>query len=323
MNFLFRKPLGSNTFMTTHDPRYVYTAVCGRCGYPVEECDEKCPRCQLALESCPVCREDTHKKAWVVDADPQTGEKKCPVCETRRIPFGGLSLSKVQGSFCRNIYGCRAGGLLLNSNEFAVLRPNASICPICRHKDLTPLDVRIFMHLVTRCLYCHAVFGPLPSPTKDEWKGWEPDLKWLRDVAPDASNGCILCGRNDELSENPNEVLVAGSSDGEELRKQPIPALQYLRVAELGRILILETEPTRAFQRLFDTWFEDNRKVVPDSFVPVRSVGQTLLEGTLDAAIHPILRVRVEEMQRFWGERLPSEGLNYRLTARDGKPRKA
>lgn len=323
MNYLFRKPLGGHVFMTTQDPRYIYTVLCGRCGYPVEECDARCPRCQLELESCPVCREGTHKKAWKVDVDPETGQKTCPVCETLRIPFGAMPLTKVQGSFCRNVYGCRAGGLLLGSNELAVLRSNASICPICRHQELRPLDVRIFLHLVSRCVYCHAVFGPLPTPTREDWKSYEPDVKWLRDVSADATDGCILCGRHDALSDDPDVVLVSGAADGDELSRQPIPVLQYLRIAELGRILILEKETSHAFRRLFDAWFEENRKVVPDSFVPVRSVGQLLLEGTLDTSIHRILRVRVEEMQRAWGERLPSEGLNYRITARDGRPRKA
>ena len=353
MNFLFRKPLGGHTFMTTQDPRYIYKVLCGRCGYPVEECDPRCPRCQLELESCPVCREGTHKKAWKVEADKETGQKTCPVCGTDRIPFGGKPLTKVQGSFCRNIYGCRAGGLLLGSNEFAVLRQNASVCPICRHAELTPLDVRIFLHLVSRCLYCHSVFGPLPTPTREDWRGWEADRNWLQSISPDYQEHCILCGRRDTLKrgdethkaapaegeekpvaafpkrndegrkEDADTVWVAGLGDHDEFEMKPVRMLHYLRVAELGRILILEKDPTRAFQRLFDAWFEPNRMDVPSEFVPVRDVGQILLAGTQDPAIHRILRVRIEKMQSFWGERLPSEGLNYRLTLRDGKPRKA
>jgi hypothetical protein len=53
--------------------------------------------------------------------------------------------------------------------------------------------------------------------------------------------------------------------------------------------------------------------------VPVEDVSRILLDGTLEVPIQRVLRLRVEEMLRSWGHRVPSEGLNYRVTARDGR----
>jgi hypothetical protein len=344
MNFLFRRPPGGHIFMTTQDPTYIYKVLCGHCDYPIEEDDAQCPRCQLELEDCPVCREETHKKARKLPRDPLTGAVECPVCHTRRVPFGGEPILEVEGSFCRNIYGCRAGGLLLRNEELAVLRQNASRCPICKHEELTPLDVKVFLYLVSRCLFCNSVFGPLHTWQPKWSKDWEASLKSLSEVGVGDPASCILCGRRDKFhakgknleskaevaaegrdrfqvktedSEDMVEVAVGGDAD--EFKTRKIPALHYLRVVELGRVLILEKDPAQAFQRLFGSWFEPNRMLAPDATIPVGDVSSILLEGTLIRPIQRILRGRVDEMLKAWGERLPSGGLTYPVAARDSR----
>jgi hypothetical protein len=326
MNFLFRRPPGGHIFMTTQDPSYLYKVLCGHCGYPIEEGDEVCPRCQLELEDCPVCREETHKKARKTDRDPLTGALTCPVCHTRRIPFGGQPILEVEGSFCRNIYGCRAGGLLLRNEELAVLRPNASKCPICKHEELTPLDVKIFLYLISRCLFCNSIFGPLHSWQPQWSKDWEPSLKSLGEVGAGDPASCILCGRRDTFQEKSESgsgsvVEVADGGDADGFSTRPIPALHYLRVAELGRVLVLEKDPRQAFQRCFNSWFDPSRTVAPDVSVSVGDVSRILLEGTLIRPIQRILRGRVDDMLKAWGERLPSGGLSYPVAPKVSKKR--
>lgn len=87
----------------------------------------------------------------------------------------------------------------------------------------------------------------------------------------------------------------------------------------MGRILILEKDPNRAFQKLFNAWFEPKRTSSPDTFIPVEQVSRILLDGTLELPIQRVLRVRVEEMLHSWGHQVPSDGLNYRITARDSR----
>ena len=321
-NFLFRRPIDGHTFMTTQDPTYVYNVLCGHCGYPIEADDEVCPRCQLELEDCPVCRESKHMRARKISGDALTG-KTCPVCQTNRVPFGGTPITEIEGSFCRNLYGCRAGGLLLREEEFAVLRPHASGCPICHHEELTPLDVRTFLYHVSRCLFCHSVFGPLPAWTKGWSEDWDPAVGDLRPTGPRDASPCILCGRRDELVSAAGDgvVKVAQQTPYDEPGTEEISGRHYLRVVELGRILVLEQDPGRAFQRLFDSWFEPNRTELPDTVVPVERIGELLLQGTVVPSIQRILRGRVEETLRAWGHRLPS-GLSYAVAARDGRKRK-
>jgi hypothetical protein len=264
-----------------------------------------------------------------------TGEKTCPVCQTRRIPFGGQPVLEIEGFFCRNLYGCRAGGLLLRNEEFAVLRANASRCPICKHEELTPLDVKVFLYLISRCLFCNSVFGPLDSWKPKEWnKDWEPSLASLREAGTADPELCILCGRRDRFlakdkskSEDVAEdkaraedmVEVAAGGDVEPFKTRTIRPVDYLRVVELGRVLILEKDPRQAFQRLFASWFEPSRTAAPDVSISVGEVSRILLEGTLNRPIQRILHGRMEEMLKAWGERLPVNGLSYPVAARDSK----
>jgi hypothetical protein len=322
MNFLFRRPPGGHVFMTTQDPTYLYKVLCGHCDYPIEDDDKLCPRCQLELEDCPVCREETHKKARKVSGDPLTGAKTCPVCQTRRVPFGGQPLLEIEGFFCRNLYGCRAGGLLLHNEEFAVLRANASRCPICKHEELTPLDMKIFLYLVSRCLFCNSVYGPLHSWKQNEWsKTWVASVESLRETSSNDVTPCNLCGRRDRLvpageASDGSKTEMVDISNESDAKPTTIPALHYLKVVELGRALILEKNSNQSFQRLFDSWFQPSRFNDPEVPVRVGEVCRHLLEGTVDKPIQRILRGRVEEMLKAWGERLPGVGSNYPVEAR-------
>jgi hypothetical protein len=59
--------------------------------------------------------------------------------------------------------------------------------------------------------------------------------------------------------------------------------------------------------------------VAPDVSISVGEVSRILLEGTLSRPIQRILRGRVDEMLKAWGERLPAGGLSYLIAARDSK----
>jgi hypothetical protein len=300
-NFLFRRPAKGHTFMTTQDPSYLYTVLCGHCDYPIEAGDEVCPRCQRELEDCPVCRQARHKRAPRVEGNSITG-KQCPVCETRRVPFGGTPLADLDGSFCTNIYGCKAGGLVLREEEFAVLKANASACPICRHPDLKPLDIKTFIYLISRCAFCHTLFGSVPTWKRGRPEEWNASLDNVRKAHHTSGHWhCTLCGRL-------NEAQAEGKVGFDEA---------FLRVVELGRILVLEQDERRAFQKLFSVWFEPSREHDPGSELDVAETMKEIVVGTQNDEISRVLRPRIEKLEELWEAHLPSSKLAYKLSLKD------
>jgi hypothetical protein len=276
------------------------------------------------LEDCPVCRDITHKKAPWVDPDPDTGAKTCPVCGTRRHPFGYQSLSEIEGMFCTNLYGCPAGGLLLSNQEFAVLRPDASRCPVCKHETLKPLDLRTFIYLISQCVFCNGVFGTPSSWTPREWgKQWEVTTDRLR-LTPDREyHPCPLCGREDNPlkgnSENVSEVEMLIDKPGEEAgSKEKLAAGLYARVVELGKILIFENDNKKASKKLYSTWFDALHLAAPGESIRVEDAGDYLLQGTRKPEIHRILRSRLTALLDSWKEQVPGQGLGYPVSKRGG-----
>lgn len=322
MNFLFRYPPESHTFITTEDPEYKYEVLCGYCEYPLEKIDDKCPRCQQDLEDCPVCGAERHRKSLRTEIDPVTGGRTCSVCGVTRISFGERRISDLRGSFCTNIYGCPAGGLLLRTEEFAILPHDATLCPICRSADLPPADVRTFTHLLNSCWFCNTCFG-----APDFWRrGWStagnPNLEKVREaLRTTADPPCRLCGRNDQRVDvearkgdggPDSDIHIQSFSIDTEGRTQTnvLSESEYIRVAELGRILILEPDDVAAFGKAFDAWFSSAFK--SQGRITVRQVVDELLAGTLYPVQHRILQRRLERFLHAWERKLP-RGLDHRI----------
>ncbi|MES1245346.1 MAG: hypothetical protein ABUT39_27330 [Acidobacteriota bacterium] len=306
--------------MTTQDPSYIYTVLCGRCDYPIEADDEVCPRCQSRLEDCPVCREIKHTRAPWTEPCPTTGRKTCPVCDTRRYAFGIQPLSEVEGMFCTNLYGCPAGGLLLKTDEFAVLREDASTCPVCRHPELKPLNLRTFVYLISQCVFCNAVFGSPPSWRPGWANQWDVTVDQVKSTPPRDYSPCPLCGREDTLDRDAREVEMLIDKPGELTGvKEGLLTDLYARVAELGKILILENDDRSAARKMFKTWFNELNLLSHDSTITVERAGDHLLQGTRRPEVHKILRLRLDSLLKSWKEQVPGQGLNYRVSGRNGK----
>ena len=184
LNYIFRRA-GGHIFLCASDSKARYEAACGHCHYPILADQAQCPRCRRELETCPCCNALRHVRSPRHDPDPETEIKTCSVCGVRRVPFGSREHVDLEGSFCTNIFGCPAGGLLLTTGEFALLPRGASLCPICRHESLRPLSVSAFDDLREGCFFCRECFGE-----RDSWKaGWRlPFIRHrTRCVVPDAS----------------------------------------------------------------------------------------------------------------------------------------
>jgi len=315
MIFLFRRQ-PRHIFISAQDPEYRYEILCGRCEFPLAPEDLQCPRCQSELEICPVCSEMNHTRAPLPrfkDGKPGT---RCPVCRVHRVPFGERPVGELGGSFCSNLYGCSAGGLLLASNEFALLGPDASRCQICKHPVLSPLDVKTFLYHINRCLFCSTCFGDVSSWSKG-WAG-HGAVERLAEVGEASDVPCPLCGRNDwsELGGDGSRRLVSVGVGHDDDRHEISVGL-YLRMAELGRVLSLYRGDKEAFDRCFDTWF-DSAASTPsarDGFLSGVKVGEAvdkLLEGTLVPEIRSVLQERLSTFVAHWETKL-RDGLSYRI----------
>jgi hypothetical protein len=311
MNFLFRLP-GSDVFITTDDPKCRYDVLCGHCEYPVAEDDPQCPRCQRLLEDCPVCRTRRHRKSLRRDPEPQTGAINCSVCGIKRVPFGEEGSLSIRGSFCTNLYGCPAGGLLLRTEEFAILPPDATLCPICRDEAFPPLDLKAFRYLISRCLFCSTSLGPIPSWNKG-WSGREEALLNVDGLrVPEELNlePCPLCGRDDRpvVGSKPELIQFPGIHEHEKLSE--VSVVHYLRVVQLGRALILDKEESRSFRLTFDVWFDPLDTGKREERMSVARIGELLLVGTLRPEIRQVLKKRLEPFFAAWSKKLPS-GVSY------------
>lgn len=343
--FLHRR--SAHVFITTEDPRYRYEWVCSHCDYPVTPDDDCCPRCQRAIEECPVCSCLRHVRVPCVKPDPQGG-RTCPACGVRRVPFGDLVQQQFEGTFCTNLYGCPAGGFLLRTDEFAVLPKDASVCPVCRDPELKPLAVATFAYHVTHCLFCSTIFQSR-STWKEKWGGGPDVLGELGETAGPALDDCVLCGRHDSSVEGaaaaqrshagappgfgpgergadeaaPHDGRVtwdARQSDGSVVRLQATTD-EYLRMAELGRILALEPTIKTAFPRVFDAWFGSGMDVggKDDDGPPIHRVVELLLEGTRQVAPRRILQRRISEFLDALAPHFPGRE-KYSIRPQ-GKPR--
>jgi hypothetical protein len=313
LRLLFR--VGSNIFMTPLDPHYYYTVLCGNCQFPLAEEDEQCPRCQIPLEECAVCSATTHTRAPIAPADPYTGAKRCPLCYVVRVPFGRQLVSEFEGCFCTNIYGCPAGGLLLQSEEFAVLQPKAIHCPICNNSGLRPLDLRNFIPLISRCIFCSTCFGLSHSWYRGWSTSWDPKLLQSDETQPPA-HPCPLCGRCDFLDRMGLVKYISIDAKGQQ-QEVALQKWQYLRVVELGRAFILRRDDQSVFLNIFDSWFRVAGTPVSHELENPLTVGEVaghLLKGTLLPTAYRFLSNRLDIFLSTWSRKLPPSGIDYLVT---------
>jgi len=314
VNYLFRKS-PRHLFITTKDPEYRYEILCGRCEYPIAPEDEVCPRCQMALEECPICSQLKHTRSPRFPENGAADGKVCPVCRIRRVAFGEKKLSQLKGSFCTNIYGCPAGGLLLAKGEFAVLPENASRCPVCEHETLLPLGIEAFSYQLQRCLFCSTAFGRASAWAKGWLKG-DYALRALGDVMGAEEIACPICGRSDLLDQE-GQVCFHSMDDGAGNGEEKFISLsqsRYLHMCELGRILILFKDDAAAFSETFSLWFDPAVKPIEGSWT-VGEILDPLLAGTYKQTLRLSLQKRLDHFLEGWKRRLGPFGVSYRVAA--------
>lgn len=323
--YVFRHPKGKgHTFITTEDPSYRYNVLCGHCEFPIEQEDDACPRCRRALEDCPVCRHRCHVRSPVERDDDQPQRVHCPVCLVDRFPVGWTVLEDLPRSFCTNLYGCPAGGMLLSSDELAVLPANPSGCPVCEHPELTPKSVAAFRHHVSHCLFCSTLFA-----IDGVWsRGWnEESLERLPEVSPEhGKTRCLLCGRKDRKHEGENGELHVRSESlklgADDLLTRGVEVGAYLRVVELARCFVLDTEDDdAAFRSVFKLWFDPSgTDAEAEQSHSVRELVEVLVGGTLEPGVRGMLQRRLDRFENAW-EKVLGISLDYRVRFRDPKQR--
>lgn len=310
MIYLFREP-GSHVFISPELPDFQYTLLCGTCEFPVTKDDAQCPRCQRALELCPICSDRTHKKT--TPATLRDGVKVCPVCQCKRAQLGKVELHELEDYFCSNAYGCPAGGLLLTTDEYALLPEDSTTCRICRHEHLAPYAAGTFTFQVSRCLFCSTVFQNQESSDS----GWGPGrFDALQKVVPPKTGElkvpCALCGRLDRLN---GESVDTTRLDlqGEPAESLKVPIAQYLKICEIGRLMMLLQDDSEVSRRSFRIWFDAriSSSKAPEK-ISVAEILQYLLVGTISKPQRSILEKRIESVQAQWNRRVP-DGLNYEV----------
>lgn len=307
MMFLFRRE-PRHVFITADDPGYRYEVLCGHCDYPLEAEDDLCPRCQRSLEDCPVCRYRWHKKAAKVAPHPQTGAVDCPVCRVRRLPLGRVRWDDLEGSFCTNIYGCPAGGLMLRTGELALLPADASLCPICRHEKILPRPVRTFLHHLHRCLFCFEIFREALSGSGESWNTCSAPRRRAPQYEHDDS--CLLCGRHDDQLPGSGFVvshfegmLELSEGDGNGSTGNGHGGLRpgaYRRVVELARSFVFQDNDRNALQQCFDQWFKHEGAPSMADAIQVGEVVKTLLCGTFSREVRHSLQARLDRFTTGW-----------------------
>ena len=213
-----------------------------------------------------------------------------------------------------------SGGMLLASDELAVLQADASICPVCEHDKLRPKSVKAFRYLVRHCFFCSTLFA-----IDGVWtRGWteEPLTRLPSDVSERNDGLCPLCGRMDRLYKTPTgEELVRSASvkaGADDLLTKGIEAGAYLRVAELARSLLLVTDDDdAAFRKVFRLWFDPSGDDADlERSLSVRELVEVLVGGTLESEIRGPLQRRLERFEEAWQRHL-GISLDYRVGFRE------
>jgi hypothetical protein len=165
------------------------------------------------------------------------------------------------------------------------------------------------------------VFGTAPSWRPGWADHWDVTVEQVKSTPPRDYSPCPLCGREDTAG-GAGKVEMLMDKPGELAgQKEGLAADLYARVAELGKILILENDERRAANKLFSSWFNQLNLLAEGSTITVERTGEVLLLGTRRPEIHKILRGRLSALLESWKAQVPGQGLSYRVAGRNGGPR--
>jgi hypothetical protein len=225
----------------------------------------------------------------------------------RRRPFGDPArLARIEGTYCRNLFGCPAGGLLLKSQEIAVLDADASLCPICRHEELKPLSMPAFRERLQECLFCSTCLRREVAWPAERSLLEEPLERLGTERTEDPRLPCLQCGRRDYQVDSGQVAIPHAERQG----PISVPTGKYFRVAELGRILILEPTDEGAFKAAFRLWTEHGPAAKGEG-APVHELFDLLLGGTHDEAMREIVSRRLEVLAERWKGRMGDGDLKF------------
>jgi hypothetical protein len=122
---------------------------------------------------------------------------------------------------------------------------------------------------------------------------------------------CPLCGRDDRPNDGSNSKTIQ-FPNCQEHGLPEISVVQYLRIVQLGRALILDKEESRSFRLTFDVWFDPLDTGKREERMSVARIGELLLAGTLRPEIRSVLKKRLEPFFAAWAKKLPS-GVSYHV----------
>ncbi|WP_372395741.1 tubulin-like doman-containing protein [Azospirillum sp. HJ39] len=272
-HYLYREHGG---FRSTKDATLIEHS-CFHCGYPITARQLEairdgrkvcCPRCQRELRECLYC---SHRDNALFQPTGSSGEPdRCPRCSnlmhrhTRDYdpnPEEGLAMP----GFCRNIFGCPAGGRPWSSaaamDRVIVGDGSAEWCDACHDHDdpglLLPWeDLRSH---IERCPICLTLIG---LPDNGIVHRLKPDelaahLRNRHEDEPDRH--CVLCGTE------PGAVIQwMLSSDYFDQSDTPIPTAHIgdLKDRYTGRYTMPELDAVTGFEILEQMWrYHDDRKL--------------------------------------------------------------
>lgn len=198
-------------FISTRDGSHIEHS-CFHCGFPITDRQLEairdgrkvtCPRCQRALRECHYCSHRDHALFQPLAVDH--GPDRCPRCSNLMhrhprdfdlAPKDGLSMP----GFCRNIFGCPAGGTPWSTaaeiHRATIADHSGEVCDSCHdHHDpalLLPWDD--LREHVERCPICLTLIGLPRSGGVHRLAPDELVSHLLHHVEDDPSRHCVLCG---------------------------------------------------------------------------------------------------------------------------------
>lgn len=166
--FIYRK---SGHYYSQKDYRAIFYT-CHKCGFPLEKGEQwkSCPRCGSSLYHCSYCSD---RYALYISED----NNRQGICSNCALPLPTVSMIDHKGYICKNIYGCEAGGNLMNARWGK--KPKK--CLICRNEDFGISNHKELGFFLGNCPVCSETFNENITTT---------DFKAL----DDNYESCPLCG---------------------------------------------------------------------------------------------------------------------------------
>jgi Tubulin like len=241
-----------------HPARYFE---CGACGFPLQEHESFCRRCESALSECRFCTSACHVRV-VASADGV-----CPRCRLSRTTLffcGRLQDEDPAALFCSNIYGCAVGADLCTVTYPAGTRA----CAICEAPGLSLLEVRTRGMHIDACPFCRVLF--------ERYAGRRPGPACALPAGV-----CCLCGQ-----------MFATS-------KSLAAAPQSFEVAlQIGIALLRTRDDAEAFGRIFDTIPPSEQQRLPSH---IHDYACRVQRHAVRTVVHPRLARLLDGHQRQFG----------------------